>query len=436
VTPAKREGKTDTARSRQLTEKSAENHAVTTAAPAIARSAGVWCLYFVTARRVGRFLPRRTRTKEVIRFCTQLAPMQDSRPPRRYSDRSSGAQSRRGASRACPVSVGTVSVRAVAHLIDLGITAGVRRDTLIAAAGVTHHELSDPDTRLPVSAEIALWQTLARHVPDPEFGVRTAGAPLLRTIGLVGYVARFSATLRDALRRVQRYGRVFTEAVEFELAEGRREVVIAKAHPALGPGQALAESYRLASLLSLARELSGHHIVPTEVSFTFQQPQNTGAYRQHFRCPLHFAARSARVVFRRPDLDLPVVGADETLAGYLSKYAEQVLASLVRGETMRHRVRAAIWSLLGDGPPSLKQVAGALRMPRRTLQRRLTAEGTSLQREIEEMRKAMAIAVLRDRSVVIEDLAFLLGYSEPSSFFRSFKRWTGTTPRHYRDTTI
>src|SRR4030095_5212330 len=98
------------------------------------------------------------------------------------------------------------------------------------------------------------------------------------------------------------------------------------------------------------------------------------------------------VVFRASDLDLPIVGADETLAGYLSEYAEQVLASLVRGETMRHRVRAAVWSLLADGPPSLNHVAVALRMPTRTLQRHLAAEGTSVQREIDAVRKAMAIA--------------------------------------------
>jgi AraC-like DNA-binding protein len=328
---------------------------------------------------------------------------------------------------------GSVAVRALSGLVDLGVAAGIRRDILLDAAGVTDEVFRSPDARLPLAAEIALWQTLARHVPAPEFGVRAGAAHRLRTMGLVGYVARFSGTLRGALRRLQRYGRVFTEAVEFELQEGRREVVLVKAQPALGPGQALAESYRLAAVLTASRELSGVDVVPAEVSFTYAEPPTTTPYRQHFRCALHFGARTGRVVFRRSDLELAVVGADEALAGYLSNYAEQVLASLVHGETMRHRVRAAIWSLLGDGPPSLRQVAGALRTPPRTLQRRLAAERTSLQREIEEIRKTMAIAVLRDHSMLIEDVAFLLGYTEPSTFFRAFKRWTGTTPRHFRN---
>ena len=63
-----------------------------------------------------------------------------------------------------------------------------------------------------------------------------------------------------ALRRVEGYGRVFTEAVEFEPQEGRREVVLAKAHPALGAGQTLAESSRLAALLKVIRDLTGTEV--------------------------------------------------------------------------------------------------------------------------------------------------------------------------------
>jgi AraC-like DNA-binding protein len=199
----------------------------------------------------------------------------------------------------------------------------------------------------------------------------------------------------------------------------------------------LAESYRLAAVLQASRELTGVDIVPASVTFTYPQPSRTTAHRQYFRCPLHFGgAPIASVVFRTSDLDLQVVEADETLAGYLSKYAEQVLASLVQGESMRHQVRAAIWSLLGDGPPSLKHIAAALDVPARTLQRRLATEGTSLHQEIEEIRKTMAVAVLRDRSLAVEDVAYLLGYSEPSTFFRSFKRWTGTTPRQFRHVAV
>ena len=365
--------------------------------------------------------------------------MRDVRPQKRSTRPASHARPRvRGAARARvgAAGAGTVSVRAVALLIDVGVAAGIRRDLLAAAADAPDEKLRDPDARVPLAAEVALWQTLGKHISDPEFGVRAGQAYRLRPMGLVGYVARFSATLRGALRRVERYGRVFTEAVEFRFEEGRPEVVLAKTQPALGPGWALAESYRLAAVLQASRDLTGVDIVPTKVTFTYPKPLTTAAHRQNFRCPLHFSGEVASVAFRTSDLDLPIVEADETLAGYLTKYADQVLASLVQGETMRHTVRAVIWSLLGDGPPSLRQGAAALRMSPRTLQRRLAAEGTSVHAEIEEIRKTMAVAVLRDRSISIADVAFLLGYSEPSTFFRSFKRWTGSTPGHFRDAAI
>ena len=355
--------------------------------------------------------------------------MKESRPHRR---RSRPPSHRRPTVRGARVNAGTVAVRVVGHLMDLGIAAGVQRGILIDAAGVTDASLRDPDARVPMTAEIALWQTLANYVSDPEFGVRAGGAHSLRSMGLVGYVARFSATLRGALSRVQRYGRIFTEAVEFRLQEGLPEILLAKAHPSLGPGKALAESYRLAALLKASRALTGVDIVPVRLTCTYAQPSSTTVHRRYFRCPLQFGAQAATVVFRTPDLDLPIVGADETLAGYLSEYAEQVLASLVQGQTMRHTVRAVIWSLLGDGTPSLEQVAEALHLAPRTLQRHLAAEGTSLRQEIEEIRKTMAVAVLRDPSISIEDVALLLGYAEPSTFFRSFKRWTGSTPRRFR----
>jgi AraC-like DNA-binding protein len=341
---------------------------------------------------------------------------------------------RRRSSRArAGVRVGVVAVRSVARLIDVGIAAGIRPEILMDAAGVGDDDLRDPDVHLPLTAEIALWQALSSHVGDPGFGVQAGAALPIRELGLLGYVACFSATLRDALRRVQRYGRLFTEAVEFELQEGRFQVGLAVRHAALGPGQWLAQDYRLAAVLNVTREMTGIDIVPTEVSVTYPGPSNTLAHRQYFRCPIHFNAPTASIAFRPSDLDLPLVRADETLAGYLTGYAEQVLASLVHGETMRHAVRTVAWSLLGDGTPSLQQVAAVLRMPTRTLQRRLAAEGTSLHQEIEEIRKTMALAVLRDRSNSIEDVANLLGYAEPSTFFRSFKRWTGTTPRRFRD---
>jgi AraC-like DNA-binding protein len=243
----------------------------------------------------------------------------------------------------------------------------------------------------------------------------------------------YSANLGAALHRLARYSRILTESVQFGLERlGQHQVAVAQCHPALGAGLPLAVDARLASVVSACREITRIEIVPLEVAFTYHQPAITAEHRRFFRCPLRFSQPVSQVVLPERDLALPVSHGDEALAGYLGAHAEQVLRTLVTGTSIREQVRSAIWALLSEGRPTLPRIAAALQVPPRTLQRRLAREGTSLHAEIEHIRKTMATAALRDRGTPIEEVAFVLGYTEPSTFYRSFKRWTGKTPHQYR----
>ncbi len=356
--------------------------------------------------------------------------------PRRLHTRSARhvAGSRRaGLSRAA----GTVLARVVARMIDRAAAEGMNREALVEAAGVRDVDLADGDSRVPVSVQAALWRLIAKGIPDPGFAVRAGASMKVREAGLLGYVMSYSATLGDALRRLVRYSHILTEAVEFRLEPPRRHhVAVAQCHPSLGVGLPFAVDYRLAAGLSICRQITGVEIVPFEIDFSYDQPASTLEHRRFFRCPLRFGQPKSRVILFERDLSLPVPQGDETLAGYLTAYAEEVLRSLVSGLSLRERVRSAIWIALADGRPTLRRIASALGLPSRTLQRRLADEGTSLQQEVDAIRKMMAMAMLRDREISIDEVAFLLGYAERSTLFRSFRRWTGMTPREYRGTIV
>jgi AraC-like DNA-binding protein len=327
----------------------------------------------------------------------------------------------------------TLQARAIVRLLSVAVAAGLKRDELMEATGLKDVDLTAPDSRVPLSTEVALWQVIATSITDPGFGIRAGGSINLRDTGLLGYLVASSATLGAALHRLARYSRVLSEAVEFRLeALERPFAAIAEVHAALGAALPFAVDFRLASALSACRQITGVDLVPLEVAVTYPRPASTLEHRRFFRCAIRFGQPVSRIVLLERDLSLPIPRGDETLAGYLSEYAEQVLRSLVGGTSMRERVRAAIWSGLADNRSQLSHVAAALRMPPRTLQRRLAAEGTTLHDEVDDIRKAMATAVLLTRSVPVEDVAYLLGYAEPSTFFRAFKRWTGTTPDQFR----
>lgn len=325
----------------------------------------------------------------------------------------------------------TVSTRVVQRLIEFGVSLGVERELLESVTSVPNLETSDPDARIPLSAQVALWQLIARHVPDPGAGVRGGASFRVRDSGLLGYAVSFAPTLRDALGALGRFIHIFSEAVDVNVnhAGGR---LIVMGNPSLGPAEPLAQDYRLASILQISRDITGIDIVPTEVTFSYQQRSSIMAHRAFFRCPMRFGTQVACIKFSAADQQLSTRKADATLAGYLGKHAERVLASLDRGQSLRHRVRAVIWSQSVAGKSTVSSVAATLGMSARTLQRQLREEGTSLSQELQDVRRTLSTAVLKHRDVAIDEVAFLLGYAEPSAFYRSFKRWTGQTPQQFR----
>jgi AraC-like DNA-binding protein len=328
----------------------------------------------------------------------------------------------------------TLLARLVANVLTGASEEGVPRDGLVDAAGLRSVDLSDPDARVPLWTFVALWQLIAKRAADPGIAIRMGAAAVQpRQWGLLGYAMSYSSTLGVALQRLVRYGRILNDALELRLEEPTHDhVAIADTPPDLGAGLPYAVNYQFATLVGFSRKLTHADLVPTEIAFAYDPPRSTFEYRRFFRCPLRFGQPLSKVTFPRRGLDLPIPAGDEALAGYLSENAERVLRTLCTGTSTRERVRSAIWASLSDGPPTLHHVASALQLPPRTLQRRLAAEGTTLHREIEHIREQMAIAALRERAVPIEEVAFVLGYTESSTFYRSFKRWTGMTPRRFR----
>ena len=331
---------------------------------------------------------------------------------------------------------GAVLARFVANLVAFAAKTGLSRAALMLGTELTDAEVRATDSRVPFSKFVALWQLISKlsSPSDPEFGVRWGASLRVRDWGLLGYAMSYSETLASALRRLARYSPILADGLHLELhGSGSHHRVMMSASDALtGAVLPYAVVGRLAALVAACREITGVDVIPFEVMLAYPQPRLTAEHRGFFRCALRFDHPVSGVAFFERDLRLPVVRADETLAGYLSDHADDVLRTLVAGTETRERVRSAIWAILSEGRPTLDAVAAVLRVPPRTLQRRLAEEGSSLHAEVEQIRKAMAIATLRDRSIPIDDVAFVLGYAEPSTFYRSFKRWTGKTPHQYR----
>lgn len=150
------------------------------------------------------------------------------------------------------VSAGTLSMVAVRLVMQVGIAGGLRPEVLLAAGGITEEDLRDSDARVPIATTIAMWEAIARWVSDPAFGVRAGRALRVRQLGLLGYLASFSATLRDALRRWERYGRIFADVMHVHLGEAGVhpnrsvvEVIVSGALALSTPHERLPDAHRV-----------------------------------------------------------------------------------------------------------------------------------------------------------------------------------------------
>jgi AraC-like DNA-binding protein len=311
---------------------------------------------------------------------------------------------------------------------------GVDRADLLRAAKIDEAQLHDPDARIPLSAIVRLWHAATLRVPDPAFGLRLGSDVRAREFGLVGYTMAFSGTLGTALARLTRFDRIVSESLVVHLDTGAEGTwVRIDAEPALHAFRPAADA-RLAALLSVCREIAAASIAPLTVHLPYRRPADVREYEKFFRAPFEFGAPATALLLAKDDVARPVSSSDEALTGYLDQLAEQVLTSLGAERTMRDRVRRFLWSSLSDGVPDLDGVARRLGMSARTLQRRLREEGTTFAAVLIGFRQDMARPLLRDGRLAVSEVAYLLGYEDPSSFQRAFRRWSGRSPRAFRRT--
>jgi AraC-like DNA-binding protein len=309
---------------------------------------------------------------------------------------------------------------------------GLARDVLLREAKVDERQLRDPDGRISLDAVARLWRVAASHVADPAFGLRLGAETSVREWGLVGYAVAHSSTLGSGLNRFAHYSRVVSDALVVRIdAERDAAWVRLDVQPALRAFRPAVDA-RLSALLAACREMTAAPVTPLLVQLSYKQPGDVKEYERFFGAPLEFGALASSFLLRGEDLARRLAMADKTLVGYLETLADQKLASIGSERTLRERVYRALWAELSERTPTLEAVARTLGVSARTLQRQLRQEGTTFAKLLTDLRREMAPALLRDGRHGVAEVAFLLGYEDPSAFRRAFHRWFARSPRSFR----
>jgi len=314
--------------------------------------------------------------------------------------------------------------------------AGAEQDAadLLASVGLEADADTDPKVMIADSAYYDLIERIAGTTDVTDLPLRTGASMRCDDYGALGLAFKAAPDLRGSFARVERYARLWTSVVEYELRpEG--DAVWFLLHRT-GPrrlGLRISNEATLASAASIAREVSSDGVFqPLEVHLQHKAPPVTLDHARYFGCPVRFNSDRDALLIANTTLSRANRLGDEGITRFLLGHLEQELAKVAGTQSISRRIRDVLVRALSEGVPKMEEVARRLGMSARSLHRRLAEDGLSFQVLTEETRKDLAIALLKQDQYSLAEVAFLTGFSEQSAFTRAFKRWLGETPAAYR----
>lgn len=289
----------------------------------------------------------------------------------------------------------------------------------------------------PFSDEAArrIWRIAPELAGDDCLGLHLAATSTMEDLGVLGYLARASATLGEACARAVRFEQLLKGGTDVDvvLDSGGARLVDTPAKGQEAWPRQLAETI-MALWWIWPQRWAAVPCRPVVVRFQHKRPRNSKSLDELtriFDCPIEFEKPCNELVIDAAVWSLPLPSADPLLSRYLEPVVESELARLAVEDPLLQRVRGRILEMMPSGTFDVTRVARAVGLSRRTLHRRLRERGLTYQDLVDDLRRQAALRLLEARQHTLMEVAFLVGFSDPSSLRRACQRWTraGRFPR-------
>lgn len=335
----------------------------------------------------------------------------------------------------------TVLAALVLDNLEAACAFGIDAQRLARIAGLKPADLADPDGRVPFERHVALLEAIELEPRALELGIWMGKSVRVDALGVVGYVMQHAADVRTALGCLDRFQRLLGDGIGPELREQASQLVLERVEPPhLARLMASSLAAPVGTVMLVHQLLDAEPTEPIALEAAFQHPPVPepilAELQVLLRCPISFNAPSTRLVLRASILSRPLRAPNPGLFDYLGRHAALLQERVQSLASLSARVRELVAAQVREGEPSQQRIAQRLGLSERTLQRRLADEGVAFTTLVDETRTELARLHLSDPKLAVFEVAFLLGYSEPSAFNRAFKRWTGQSPSQFRATCL
>jgi len=327
----------------------------------------------------------------------------------------------------------TIAASGVSALIDVAVSKGANRRTLVDRAHLDPAELDDPDNRVAFSKYVALMRAAQEMCNDPALALHFGEEVDLSEMSFTHQIG--ARSMAEGMALMNRYARLTVEVGDentdrFVVASVGGNLWMIDTRRNANAFPELTES-GFARIVATTRRLLGDKQFIRAVHFTFPAPAYRAEYDRIFCVPVIFESDKNAFLLDDNAMNFKPPAASKYVAELLTAHAEDLLAKLESSKSLTDRVERLLTARLESGDVSMETIARELGLSRQTLFRRLKTENTTFEKVLDDLRHRLALQYLDGEKKSVNQAAYLLGFSDPAAFSRAFKRWTGSSTRSY-----
>lgn len=327
--------------------------------------------------------------------------------------------------------------RFVLNMAHFASQLGASYEELISKSEMTVYELGEEECVVSDSIYNSIVEECVELTGDQFFGLHAGENLNLAAAGLIYQIVQTSETVKQALDYCCEFANLGCRVLPLNLVQEANHYKVtlipdetwrAKSEVAFRQTAEGVVAFTIKEFHSLTR--FNHN--PIKIEFPWAEPEDISEYKRVYNCSIEFNKPYIAIHLRKEHVDAKVVTADFNLLGILVSHAHEKSARLEEDRGFASMVKQSVIKLVKPKFPTVEDVASHLFISPRTLQRKLKEEGFTFKVLIDELKMDFAISYLKRGDLSVSEVAYLLSYSDVSTFSRSFKRWTGQSPNQYR----
>ncbi len=325
-----------------------------------------------------------------------------------------------------------ITIDYMASLAKLLAHRGVPRRDFLEGSGISVQSMENPEALISPSQYETLIENALSLTNEPGLGLILGQHHNITTHGLLGQAVLTSPNMEKALHVALRYIKTRNQLIDLDVeVKGKNVTLIFDVTIASERSRRFLLESMISGIYNLWKLLLGEDMPATEINVRFPAPEYYPLYEQILKASVAFNQATNSMRFPKNSLHRAFILSNPLLAQIAEQQCETLLNSLTRTKELPVRIRQQLLKNPGQFP-MFDALAEQFNMHPRTLRRRLKELDTSYQEILDDVRKSLALQYLNTTDWTIDEIAYLLGYSDPSNFRQAFKKWTGNPPSYFR----